>query len=84
MTKRYSYSTCLAFLTLFFASIFSQTLLAQTDEINIKGVVTESGTGLPLQQVSISVSSTGTSSSSDEQGAFTIAVPDLEAELIIN
>ncbi len=84
MTKRYSYSTCLSLLTLFFAGIFAQNLEAQTTEVNVKGVVTESGTGLPLQQVSISVSSTGTSSETDEQGAFTISVPDLEAEIIVD
>jgi TonB-linked SusC/RagA family outer membrane protein len=84
MTKRNLYTTCLSLITLFFAINLSQPLMAQTPEINIKGVVTESGTGLPLKQVSISVSSTGTTADTDEKGEFTISVPDLEAELTIN
>jgi len=84
MTKRNLYSTCLSLITLFFAISISQPLLAQTSEINIKGVVTESGTGLPLKQVSISVSSTGVTSDTDEKGEFTIAVPNLQAELNFN
>ena len=84
MTKRNLYSTCLSLLTLFFAINLSQPLMAQTPEINVKGVVTESGTGNPLKQVSISVSSTGTTADTDEKGEFTISVPDLEAELTIN
>ena len=83
MTKRFSHSACLSLICLFFTSIITQPLLSQ-DEVNIKGVVTESGTGQPLKQVSVSVSSTGTSSATDEQGAFTIAVPDLQTELIFN
>ena len=84
MTKRNLYSTCLSLITLFFAVNIAQPLMAQTSEINIKGVVTESGTGLPLKQVSISVSSTGTTADTDEKGEFTISVPNLEAEIIIN
>ncbi|MBE0654602.1 MAG: carboxypeptidase-like regulatory domain-containing protein, partial [Bacteroidales bacterium] len=64
--------------------MFSQALLAQPSGVDVTGKVTESGTGLPLNQVSISVSSTGVSSGTDENGDFTITVPDLEAELIIN
>jgi hypothetical protein len=84
MTKRYLYPTCLSLIILFFTGFLAQSLLAQTSGVSVKGVVKESGTGLPLQQVSISVSSTGTSASTDEQGAFTIVVPDLQAELIID
>ncbi len=84
MRKKYGYPTCFLLINLFLSSIFFQSLLAQSSEINITGVVTESSTGLPLSQVSVSVSSTGTISESDEEGAFTIAVPDLQAELIIN
>ncbi len=83
MTKKYSYSTCLTLLILFFSSLFIQPLLAQ-DEVKVTGVVTESGTGQALALVSISVSSTGNSVSTDENGEFTISVPDLQAELIIN
>jgi len=83
MTKRYLYSTCLSLITLFFA-INTQPLLAQTPEVDVKGVVTESGTGLPLKQVSISVSSTGKTADTNEKGEFTISVPDLQAELTFN
>jgi len=61
-----------------------QSAWSQNPGISIKGIVIESGTGLPLKQVSISVASTGTSSETDEKGAFTILVPDKQAELIID
>ena len=84
MTKKHLYTTCLSLFNLVFRYHFAQPLMAQTPEVNITGVVTESGTGLPLKQVSISVTSTGKSADTDEKGAFTIAVPNLKAELIIN
>ena len=84
MTKKHLYTTCLSLLTLFFAINVAQPLMAQTPEVNISGVVTESGTGLPLNQVTISVSSTGKTAGTDEKGAFTIAVPNLDAELVFN
>ena len=84
MTKKYLYTTCLSLLTLFLAINVTQPLMAQTSEVNIKGVVTESGTGLPLKQVTISVSSTGTTADTDEEGAFTISVPNLQAEIVFN
>jgi len=85
MTKRFSYSTCLSALIMIIASFLVMPVSAQeTAGVSIKGVVVESGTGLPLKQVSISVSSTGKTAESDEQGAFTIEVPDNQAELIID
>lgn len=84
MTKRNIYSTCLSLLTLFYVIIATQPLMAQTSGVNITGVVTESGSGLPLNQVSISVSSTGTTVQTDEKGEFTLEVPSLEVELIFN
>ncbi len=84
MTKKYLYSTCVSLIALFYAIAINQPLLAQTSEVNIMGVVTESGTGLPLKQVSISVSYGGISSETDEKGVFKIAVPNLEVELIFN
>lgn len=84
MTKKYLYTTCLSLLTLFFAINVSEPLMAQTPDVNVTGVVTESGTGLPLKQVTISVTSTGTTADTDENGAFTIAVPTLKTELIFN
>ncbi|MCF8380975.1 MAG: SusC/RagA family TonB-linked outer membrane protein [Bacteroidales bacterium] len=84
MTKKYSYTSCLIVLTLFVSGLFTQSLLAQSTEVEISGKIIESGTGLPLNQVSISVTSTGTSSGTNEEGVFTILVPNTEAELIIN
>lgn len=84
MTKRISYSTYFSILILFIACMNLQPALAQDSGVSVKGIVLESGTGLPLKQVSISVASTGTSSDTDEKGAFTITVPDKQAELIIN
>jgi len=84
MTKKISYSTCFSILILFMACLGSQSVWSQNAGVSIKGVVVESGTGLPLKQVSISVSSTGTSSETDEKGAFTISVPDKQAELLID
>jgi len=66
------------------ACISIQPVWAQTPGVNIKGIVLESGTGRPLKQVSISVASTGTSSETDETGAFTIVAPNKQAELLIN
>ncbi|MCB8995534.1 MAG: SusC/RagA family TonB-linked outer membrane protein [Bacteroidales bacterium] len=84
MTKRFTYLTCLSLLLFIGVTLIPQTLRAQTDEITIKGVVSESGTGLPIEQVSISVSSTGVSASTDSTGAFSIVVPNLQAELIVD
>lgn len=84
MTKRFSYSSCFSILILFIACTIAQPVLAQTTGVSIKGIVLESGTGLPLKQVSISVAATGTSSETDEKGAFSIEAPDKQSELIIN
>lgn len=84
MTKKHAYSTWLTFLIVLFTGILMQPLKAQDSEVEVTGKVTESGTGMPLQLVSISVSSTGAISSTDGSGEFSIMVPDLQAELIIN
>lgn len=84
LTNRFSYSTCLPALFLLVACFLVMPSWAQVTGVSIKGVVKESGTGLPLKQVSISVASTGTSSETDEQGAFTIMAPNNQAELIFN
>ncbi|HEY3371526.1 MAG TPA: SusC/RagA family TonB-linked outer membrane protein [Prolixibacteraceae bacterium] len=84
MTKRFSYSTCISLLIFFMACISIQPVWAQNPGVNIKGIVLESGTGLPLKQVSISVASTGTSSETDENGAFSILVPNKQAEILID
>lgn len=81
MTKKYLYSTCFSLLVILLT--FSiQPLLAQSTATKISGVVTEAGSGNPLQQVSVSVSSTGLTTSTDDKGAFTIEVPDPQAELV--
>jgi len=69
---------------MFMACLSIQPVLAQNPGVSIKGVVVESGTGLPLKQVSVSVAATGTTSETDEQGAFMITAPDKQAELIID
>jgi TonB-linked SusC/RagA family outer membrane protein len=84
MTKKYLHTTCLSLLILFFAINATNPLMAQTSGSTVSGVVTESGSGLPLKQVTISVSATGTTADTDENGAFSIAVPNLKAELIFN
>ncbi len=85
MTRKYSYPTCLALITLFFVSIFAQKLVAQTQEgITVTGLVLESGSGAPLKQVFISVLSTGELAGTDDDGKFTIVVPNLQAELIFD
>ncbi len=65
-------------------SIISQPLSAQTPEVEVTGVVTESGTGQALGMVSISVAATGYSTGTDSTGAFTLTVPNLEAQIILN
>lgn len=84
MTKRISYSTCFSLLIFFMACISTQPVWAQNPGVTVKGIVLESGTGLPLKQVSISVASTGTSSETDETGNFAIIVPNQQAELLVN
>ncbi|MBN2699462.1 MAG: SusC/RagA family TonB-linked outer membrane protein [Bacteroidales bacterium] len=84
MTKNRLFSIRLLLITLFITGLFVTSLKAQTTGREITGVVKESGTGLPLSMVAISVSSTGASTATDEQGAFTISVPDLQAEIIVN
>ncbi len=84
MTKKYSYSAFLFIMIMLFTGIISPPVSAQDSGIEITGLVTESGTGLALAQVSVSVASTGVSNGSDEQGVFTLTVPDLQAQIIVN
>ncbi len=84
MTRRYYKLTCLFLFTLFLTCIAVRPAHGQPAGKTVTGVVTESGTGNPLQQVFISVSSTGASFMTDDKGAFSITVPDLQAELIFN
>jgi len=68
---------------LLLVSFCFQTATAQDAGLNVKGIVLESGTGLPLKQVTISVTATGTTAGTDEKGEFTIAVPNKQVELVI-
>ena len=61
-----------------------QSVFAQSSGTVVKGLIIESGTGNPLSQVSISVSSTGELAGSDENGNFSINVPNNQSELIFN
>jgi len=84
MTKRFSLSTCLQVLIFFIASNIALTGFGQENELSVTGTVLESGTGLPLKQVSISVNSTGVSTETDSLGVFKLSVPDLNAEIIVD
>jgi hypothetical protein len=84
MNKKIPFYTCLIILTLFVWGIGIQKGLAIESGVTVTGKVLESGTGLPLKQVSISVTSTGKVAETNEQGLFSIEVPDKQAELIID
>ena len=84
MKKIFSISTCLFTVALFLTGTFLIPVEAQTSGVEVSGTITESGTGLPLELVAVSVTTTGISSTTDEQGVFTIDVPDLQAEIILN
>jgi len=84
MIKKSIYSSCFALIFMFILSIGIQQVTAQTPNQTVKGTVIESGTGLPLKQVSISVSSTGVLAETDENGNFSINVPNLKSALLIN
>lgn len=83
MTKRFHYPINLFVITLFIFGICIQNGSAQTDSLVVKGSVVESGSGTPLKQVLISVSSTGVSTQTDSLGTYIITVPDKNAELNI-
>ena len=83
MTKRNSNLTWLAAFTWMVFSLCPLLLSAQGQGVKVSGLVTESGTGLPIKQVSVSVAATGTTAITAEDGTFTITVPDLQSELIV-
>lgn len=84
MTKKILNAAGLFMMIMLISGIISQPLSAQTSELEVTGVVTESGTSQALGMVSISVASTGFSTSTDSTGAFTLTVPDLKAQIILN
>ena len=83
MIKRNTFSACFSIIVLLFTFFGFQTVKAQDAGLNVKGIVLESGTGLPLKQVTISVTATGTTAGTDENGAFSISVPNNQVELVI-
>ena len=83
MIKRNIFSACFSIMVLLFTFCGFQTVKAQNAGLNVKGIVLESGTGLPLKQVTISVTATGTTAGTDENGAFSISVPNNQVELVI-
>jgi TonB-linked SusC/RagA family outer membrane protein len=84
MTKKYSNKVCRFLMIMLISGIISKPLSAQTSDVEVTGVITESGTGQVLDMVAISVASTGASSSTDSTGAFTLGVPNLSAQIIVN
>ncbi|MFC2089757.1 SusC/RagA family TonB-linked outer membrane protein [Bacteroidota bacterium] len=84
MTIKFIAKTRRILTTLIVINWVTLSLLAQDPGIEISGNVKDAATGDPLQQVSISVTTTGNSSLTNEQGEFTITVPDLQAEISIN
>ncbi len=80
MTMKYNVKTRLIILLLLFSGL-TVALNAQGALETITGTVSDAATGQPLAQVSVSVPATGVTFRTDEQGAFSINVPDLEAEL---
>ncbi|PJB53012.1 MAG: hypothetical protein CO099_09400, partial [Bdellovibrio sp. CG_4_9_14_3_um_filter_39_7] len=71
-------------ITLCVISFGVHSVFAQSSGTVVKGLIIESGTGNPLNQVSISVSSTGELAGSDDNGNFSINVPNNQSELIFN
>ena len=59
-------------------------LFAQEPGFTFSGKVQESGSGLPLNQVVISVVSTGEFTNTDEEGSFTIELPGPEEHIMIS
>jgi len=84
MTKKHLYSTCFSVILVLSVLGLSLSLNAQETDVKVTGNVKESGTGKPLNSVTVSVSATGKISVTDDNGAFSIAVPNLQADLIFN
>ncbi len=61
----------------------SKGLTQVSDTLTLRGQVFESGTDMPLKQVTISVSSTGVTSESGEEGKFEITVENLFEEIVM-
>jgi TonB-linked SusC/RagA family outer membrane protein len=79
-TKR-KFCLLTGFLILFASFGFAQDT---TTHITLKGQILESGTGLPLEQVMVSVSATGAIAETDDQGQFEVPVSGLFENIVIN
>lgn len=84
MAKVISDKSFLTLIIFVFTFIYILPVNAQDSNLIINGTVLESGTGNPLKQVAISVVSTGKTSGTDENGKFSIVVPNNQSELIFN
>jgi TonB-linked SusC/RagA family outer membrane protein len=86
MTTKYLKKTWFILTALFIMNGIPQVIKAQNQDVDVilLGTVIEAGTDLALGQVTVSVASSGLNSTTDEQGAFTLTVPNLEAEIIVN
>lgn len=84
MIKQYKNITVWTLILLLSLLVNFQNVYAQPPSVSVSGRVLESGSRLPLKQVSISVALTGVLSETNDKGEFTITVPDEQAELIID
>ncbi|HKM93528.1 MAG TPA: SusC/RagA family TonB-linked outer membrane protein [Prolixibacteraceae bacterium] len=81
MTNKTLNTICLTLI--FIIGIGIQYGFSQSSGEKVQGVITESGTNKPLKQVSISITSTGEVTDTNEEGFFTITVPTKQLELSI-
>ncbi len=85
MAHKYLKYNSLIILMMLFSILSAENLFAQSsEEITVTGIVRESGTGNPLNQVFVSVSNTGYLAGSDEEGQFSVQVTDLRSELVFD
>lgn len=84
MIKHYKHKASLTIIFLLILLCNIGNVFAQTEPVVVTGKVLESGTGLPLRQVSVSVAYSGILFDTNEQGEFSIKVPNLKTELVFN
>jgi TonB-linked SusC/RagA family outer membrane protein len=83
MTKANKQILFIRFLLFF---LFLGISIANSQQVHdtLHGIILESGSGIPLKQAIVSLSSTGEYTSTDENGAFTILLPGKNERLIVN
>jgi len=81
---QYRYIISLAIILLLINLFSSQNVFAQNETVSVSGTVVESGSGLPLKQVSVTIASTGEMAETNDKGEFSIKVLDLNSELIFD